>query len=123
MSRCGVCCGEALQLNIRLICRADVLLIVSSTSKTSRLMERRQTMFYLLDLNLMATLYLSRLEKACQKIRKSKLRYVDIASLNHRVELHSNAIQITLSTMEKCTALQWLTPAQTSNKKHPYMCM
>lgn len=31
------------------------------------------------------------------------------------------ALDITLSTTEKCTALQWLTPAQTSNKKFPYM--
>ncbi|KIW38225.1 leukotriene A-4 hydrolase/aminopeptidase [Exophiala oligosperma] len=30
-------------------------------------------------------------------------------------------IQIELETTESCTALQWLTPAQTSNKKHPYM--
>ncbi|PYH41886.1 bifunctional aminopeptidase/epoxide hydrolase [Aspergillus saccharolyticus JOP 1030-1] len=30
-------------------------------------------------------------------------------------------IEITLQTTEKCTALQWLTPAQTSNKRHPYM--
>ncbi|ESZ91500.1 putative Leukotriene A-4 hydrolase like protein [Sclerotinia borealis F-4128] len=31
------------------------------------------------------------------------------------------ALDITLSTTNKCTALQWLTPAQTSNKKFPYM--
>ncbi|KAL3473643.1 peptidase family M1-domain-containing protein [Aspergillus californicus] len=30
-------------------------------------------------------------------------------------------VNISVQTTEKCTALQWLTPAQTSNKKHPYM--
>ncbi|KAL8722034.1 MAG: hypothetical protein Q9225_001410 [Loekoesia sp. 1 TL-2023] len=30
-------------------------------------------------------------------------------------------VDIQVETTEKCTALQWLTPAQTSNKKHPYM--
>lgn len=30
--------------------------------------------------------------------------------------------KISVKTTEKCTALQWLTPAQTSNKKYPYMC-
>jgi len=30
-------------------------------------------------------------------------------------------IQIALSTTENCTALQWLSAAQTSNKRHPYM--
>ena len=31
------------------------------------------------------------------------------------------AVEIALSTTDKCTALQWFTPAQTSNKKYPYM--
>lgn len=31
------------------------------------------------------------------------------------------SLVIALSTTDKCTALQWMTPAQTSNKKHPYM--
>jgi leukotriene-A4 hydrolase len=30
-------------------------------------------------------------------------------------------VKIDVETTEKCTALQWLTPAQTSNQKHPYM--
>ncbi|KAI7361533.1 Leukotriene A-4 [Hortaea werneckii] len=30
-------------------------------------------------------------------------------------------LSIEVSTTKDCTALQWLTPAQTSNKKHPYM--
>lgn len=30
-------------------------------------------------------------------------------------------LAIDLQTTSKCTALQWLTPAQTSNKKYPYM--
>ncbi|KAF2850462.1 leukotriene A-4 hydrol [Plenodomus tracheiphilus IPT5] len=30
-------------------------------------------------------------------------------------------IEIKIATTDKCTALQWMTPAQTSNKKHPYM--
>ena len=31
------------------------------------------------------------------------------------------SVAVSLSTTENCTALQWMTPAQTSNKKFPYM--
>lgn len=30
-------------------------------------------------------------------------------------------VNISVKTTKDCTALQWMTPAQTSNKKHPYM--
>ncbi|PWW77874.1 leukotriene A-4 hydrol [Tuber magnatum] len=30
-------------------------------------------------------------------------------------------VKVTWGTTEKCTALQWMTPEQTSNKRHPYM--
>jgi leukotriene-A4 hydrolase len=30
-------------------------------------------------------------------------------------------VDVKLETTKDCTALQWMTPAQTSNKKHPYM--
>lgn len=30
-------------------------------------------------------------------------------------------LEISFSTTEQCTALQWLAPAQTSNKKHGYL--
>jgi leukotriene-A4 hydrolase len=43
-------------------------------------------------------------------------------SLGHKPKLHDKIdVQIDLETTASCTALQWLTPAQTSNKKHPYM--
>ncbi|KAH8676764.1 putative leukotriene A-4 hydrolase like protein [Tricladium varicosporioides] len=31
------------------------------------------------------------------------------------------ALEIDVSTTDKCTALQWMAPSQTSNKKYPYM--
>ncbi|EXJ88595.1 leukotriene A-4 hydrolase [Capronia coronata CBS 617.96] len=45
-----------------------------------------------------------------------KIKLGRTVKLNEKVEVH-----IDLETTALCTALQWLTPAQTSNKKHPYM--
>lgn len=41
---------------------------------------------------------------------------VDKVSKNKEI-----TIEISLTTTDQCTALQWMTPAQTSNRKHPYM--
>lgn len=43
-------------------------------------------------------------------------------SLSQRIDLgQAVEVDITLETTDKCSALQWLTPTQTSNKKFPYM--
>lgn len=43
-------------------------------------------------------------------------------SLDHGVPLNESLdLTILCQTTPSCTALQWMTPAQTSNKKHPYM--
>lgn len=36
-------------------------------------------------------------------------------------ETDNAKLEIDMSTTDKCTALQWMTPQQTSNGKHPYM--
>ncbi|KAL2811173.1 peptidase family M1-domain-containing protein [Aspergillus granulosus] len=45
-----------------------------------------------------------------------KIKLGQPVELNELVE-----VKISVQTTEKCTALQWLTKAQTSTKKHPYM--
>lgn len=43
-------------------------------------------------------------------------------SLDHGVPLDKSVeLTVLCQTTTSCTALQWMTPAQTSNKKHPYM--
>jgi leukotriene-A4 hydrolase len=43
-------------------------------------------------------------------------------SLDHGVPLDGFVdLTVLCQTTNSCTALQWMTPAQTSNKKHPYM--
>ena len=91
------------------------------------------------------TLSLKRLEKASRKIvlDTSYLDIEDIHLAGQQVkwnlsqrsdpygsplivevpEAHSGdaELEIHLKTTKECTAVQWLTPDQTSNKKHPYM--
>ncbi|KAL2406820.1 Leucine aminopeptidase 2 [Exophiala dermatitidis] len=45
-----------------------------------------------------------------------KIKLDQTPKLNETIQ-----VAIELETTALCTALQWLTPAQTSNKKHPYM--
>ena len=91
------------------------------------------------------TLSLKRLEKASRKIvlDTSYLDIEDIHLAGQQVkwnlsqrsdpygsplivevpEAHTGdaELEIHLKTTKECTAVQWLTPDQTSNKKHPYM--
>ncbi|GAB7362998.1 hypothetical protein MBLNU230_g3292t1 [Neophaeotheca triangularis] len=43
---------------------------------------------------------------------------IEVSDRHQGQLLHVN---ISVKTTKDCTALQWMTPAQTSNKKHPYM--
>ena len=44
-----------------------------------------------------------------------------ISIFNGVAENVETDLEISFSTTDQCTALQWLTPAQTSNKKHGYL--
>ena len=48
----------------------------------------------------------------------SALRIGLSSGVDHGKEIR---LSIKVNTTEQCTALQWLTPAQTANRKHPYM--
>ncbi|TKA81783.1 Leukotriene A-4 hydrolase [Friedmanniomyces simplex] len=52
--------------------------------------------------------------------------FLDVSSVKANNEaaeyqLATSRVEPYVATTKDCTALQWLTPAQTSNKKHPYM--
>jgi len=46
---------------------------------------------------------------------------IDLSHSQQHLKSDELTVRIAVQTTKDCTALQWLTPAQTSNKKHPYM--
>ncbi|KXT07572.1 hypothetical protein AC578_10239 [Pseudocercospora eumusae] len=46
---------------------------------------------------------------------------IHVDEKHHQSSSSTLKLRIGVNTTKDCTALQWLTPAQTSNKKHPYM--
>ena len=50
---------------------------------------------------------------------------IDVSSQEYfrwRTKMLTSLKQIKVQTTQACTALQWLTPAQTSNQKHSFLC-
>ncbi|KXT07826.1 hypothetical protein AC579_9689 [Pseudocercospora musae] len=66
-------------------------------------------------------------DKARWELAKSRVEpygsplTVHVEEKHHQSSRPTLKLRIGVNTTKDCTALQWLTPAQTSNKKHPYM--
>jgi leukotriene-A4 hydrolase len=57
-----------------------------------------------------------------KRARKYESGYITPSITQSDVHGRQQNFQIFIQTTGQCTALQWLTPEQTSNRKHPYMC-
>lgn len=95
--------------------------VATSTSRMSRSMASLRSGILLPVRSRMAALCRSSWGRVSRRTSRLLSMYVWSGSLVFVARL--TYFQISLSTTEQCTALQWMTPAQTSNKKHPYMCM
>ncbi|KAF7198402.1 Leucine aminopeptidase 2, partial [Pseudocercospora fuligena] len=66
-------------------------------------------------------------DKAQWELAKSRIEpygsplTINVEEKHHQSSSPTLKLRIGVNTTKDCTALQWLTPAQTSNRKHPYM--